>query len=63
MQNKPFVVVMIVYLSSWTAINLVTNNLFLWAKYVIEAEKQFTWLLLTVQAFAALFLVPWSIIS
>jgi len=55
--------VMMEYVCAWIAINFVQNNLFLWVKYVLEAEDHFNYLLTTVQVFIALFLIFWHRIS
>jgi len=62
-KNRAFLIVTLLFLCCWLAINLITNNLYLYVKYVLEMEHIFSWVLLSVQATAAIFLFFWSWVS
>ncbi|EQD80645.1 sodium:galactoside symporter-like protein, partial [mine drainage metagenome] len=51
--NKSFAILTVFYLLSWTAVQLVQNNLFLYSKYVLRQEFSFQWILLLLQLMAA----------
>jgi glycoside/pentoside/hexuronide:cation symporter, GPH family len=61
--NKAFVMVSLIYLLSWLAIQFVQNNLLLYVKYWVGAESYFGFLVLGVQISAFLFLLMWAKIS
>jgi GPH family glycoside/pentoside/hexuronide:cation symporter len=62
-QNWAFVTVTMIYLCCWLAINFITNNFFLYMKYVLEMEDHFGYLLLVIQGTAAAFLPLWNLVS
>ena len=59
-RNRAFQIVTLLFLCCWLAINFITNNLFLYVKYALNLESHFSWLLLTIQGTAAVFLFFWS---
>jgi Na+/melibiose symporter-like transporter len=59
-KNRAFQIVTLLFLCCWLAINFITNNLFLYVKYALNLESHFSWLLLTIQGTAAVFLFFWS---
>lgn len=62
-RNRAFQIVTLLFLCCWLAINFITNNLFLYVKYALNLESHFSWLLLTIQGTAAVFLFFWSWVS
>lgn len=61
--NKSFALLTAFYFLSWTAVQLLQNNLYLFDKYVLRRESQFTWILLLIQLMAAASLFFWSLVS
>jgi Na+/melibiose symporter-like transporter len=59
-RNRAFLIVTLLFLCCWLAINFITNNLFLYVKYALNLESSFSWLLLIIQGTAAVFLFFWS---
>jgi GPH family glycoside/pentoside/hexuronide:cation symporter len=63
LKNRAFLILTIFYFLSWTSVQLVQNNLFLYDKYVIRKEASFTWIMLLLQLVAAASLFGWSFVS
>jgi len=61
--NIPFALLTTFYFLSWTAVQLLQNNLYLYDKYVLRRESSFMWILLLIQLVAAASLFFWSLIS
>ena len=61
--NVPFAILTAFYFLSWTAVQLLQNNLYLYDKYVLRRESSFTWILLLIQLVAAASLFFWSLVS
>lgn len=61
--NRAFLLVTIIYLLSWLAIQFVQNNLLLYVKYWIGAESSFGMLVMAVQFSAFIFLLLWARLS
>lgn len=72
--NKALVLVLFMYLFSWLIINMVQNNIYLWVKnfhrlsnvktkYCLKEEDSFSYILLTIQVSAAIFLVVFQKLS
>lgn len=61
--NKSFALLTAFYFLSWTAVQLLQNNLYLYDKYVLRREAHFTWILLLIQLMAAASLFFWSLVS
>lgn len=59
----PFAILTIFYFLSWSAVQLLQNNLYLYDKYVLRRESSFTWILLLIQLVAAASLFFWSLVS
>jgi Na+/melibiose symporter-like transporter len=62
LQNTAFINVTLIYLCCWLSINFITNNFFLYIKYVMNLEDHFGYLLLVIQGTAAAFLPLWNIV-
>lgn len=63
LKNRAYLVITIVFLLAWTTVQFVQNNLVLYCKYVIKQEEQFEWLMLVLQATAAVSLIGWSMLA
>jgi GPH family glycoside/pentoside/hexuronide:cation symporter len=61
--NRAFINVTIIYLMSWLCIQFVQANLLLYVRYWVNAEDQFSFLILAVQVSAFLFLLFWAWLS
>lgn len=61
--NKAYLLLTAFFFLSWTAVQLVQNNLLLFTKYVLQKEEQFQWVILLIQMVAASSLFFWSFIS
>lgn len=61
--NVPFAILTAFYFCSWTAVQLLQNNLYLYDKYVVRRESNFMWILLLIQLVAAASLFLWSLVS
>ena len=61
--NRAFVLVALIYMLSWLAIQFVQNNLQLYVVLWIKGEAYFPFLVLAVQVSAFLFLLMWNKIS
>jgi GPH family glycoside/pentoside/hexuronide:cation symporter len=61
--NRPFVLVTVIYLLSWLAIQFVQNNLILYVNYWSGGTDVFQFLLLILQGMAFVFLLVWSRVS
>ncbi|GAB4475641.1 MAG: MFS transporter [Anaerolineae bacterium] len=62
-QNRAFVLVTVIYLLSWLAIQFVQANLQLYVRYWLRAEPIFGTLVLAIQLCSFLFVLFWSFIS
>jgi len=51
------------YFLSWVAVNFIVNNLFLYVKYVLRKESQFSYLILVVQVMVVISTFCWSRLS
>eukprot|EP01120_Amphizonella_sp_Union-15-10_P000303 TRINITY_DN10322_c0_g1_i1.p1 TRINITY_DN10322_c0_g1~~TRINITY_DN10322_c0_g1_i1.p1 ORF type:complete len:480 (-),score=59.33 TRINITY_DN10322_c0_g1_i1:80-1519(-) len=63
MKIKPFRILMVIYLISWMCVNLVQNNLYLFTKYVLRRESQFSTIILVVQLSASVSIFIWQQVS
>ncbi len=61
--NRPFVLVTVIYLLSWLAIQFVQNNLILFVNYWSGGADVFQFMLLLLQGMAFVFLLFWSRVS
>lgn len=61
--NVPFALLTAFYFLSWTAVQTLQNNLYLYDKYVLRRESNFMWILLLIQLVAAASLFFWSLVS
>lgn len=59
---KPYLILTIMYLLSWTMIQFSQSNLYLFYKYVLEIEYHFQWVIFLIQGLAAASLFFWSYI-
>ncbi len=62
-QNRAFLFVTTIYLLTWLCIQFVQANLLLYTRYWVNAEEQFPFLVLSIQATAFIFLLVWAKIS
>jgi GPH family glycoside/pentoside/hexuronide:cation symporter len=63
LRNRPFLMVLGIYLASGFVIQLVQNNLLLFFRYYAGVEDQFTLVLLIFQALTVVFLSVWAAAS
>lgn len=59
-RNRPFLLVTGIFFCSWLCLALVQNNLLLYARYAVDVERQFTFILLTFQITTIVFLSVWG---
>jgi GPH family glycoside/pentoside/hexuronide:cation symporter len=62
-RNKAFITVTIIYLLSWLSVQFVQNNLILYVRYWIDAERLFGPLVVAVQVSGFLFIMLWNQVS
>ncbi len=62
-RNRAFLSVTTIYLLTWLCIQFVQANLLLYARYWLDAEAQFPFLILAIQMTAFAFLIVWSKVS
>jgi glycoside/pentoside/hexuronide:cation symporter, GPH family len=62
-RNRAFVTLLLAYVLAFLAVNFLQNNLFLYIKYVIDAEDHFTYIILLVQGGAFVSLFAWTPLS
>lgn len=61
--NKSYLILTSFFFLSWTAVQLVQNNLLLFTKYVTKTESDFQWYVFLIQIVAAATLFFWSFLS
>lgn len=61
--NRPFMLLIGIYLLSWLVVQFVQSNLLLYMRYWFGNEAQFRWLVLMLQVTALAFLPVWSWVS
>ncbi|MCA9968720.1 MAG: MFS transporter, partial [Anaerolineales bacterium] len=62
-RNRAFIFVTVIYLLTWLCIQFVQANLLLYTRYWVNAEAQFPFLVLAIQATAFVFLLIWARVS
>lgn len=59
---KPYLILTLMYLLSWTTIQFSQTNMYLFYKYVLQKEQHFQWIIFLIQAVACLSIFMWSLL-